>query len=261
MKLIKIGTIILLGSTAFAAACSGDGGEGTGGTGGTIGSGSGTGSGAGTSTGAGSGTGGSGAGGSVGTGGGGNTTCTAVVAGDLADPVKFFSGDSADSGTSTPGTGSIQHAGPEVADPDAQGAGEYPWVSLSYAFGAAEGDCGNISALSTITLDVTSVNAGSIRIGLSIPATPPAAEGGNCTGNDCSNHFSVTEAFTPGQTKTITLQADGSNLDHAWAGGVATFTPNNVLQIVVSALPDSAASPASDSIPAYDITIGNISAQ
>ncbi len=263
MKLIKIGTIILLGSTAFAA-CGGTGDGDTGGTGGegatpgTGGAGNDTGAGnTGNTTSTGAAT---GAGGTIGTGGGGNTACTTVAAGALADPVKFFGGDSTPKdGTETAGTGSLQYAGPEEVDPDAQGAGAYPWVSVSYAL-AEQNGCADLSGLTSISLDVTSANAASMRIGISIPSTTPVAEGGTCT-DGCSNHFVLAETFTAGQTKTITINADGSNLGPSWTPSTFTFTPNNVLQLVVNLLPDPDADPASDNIPAYDITVSNISAQ
>lgn len=201
--------------------------------GGTTGmpSGGGPGAGGGTISGAGGGT-------TSGSGGGTTATCTALAAGSYDTAEQWWAGSSDASGTAGADNKSI--SGPAIAGTDMWG-GPTGWANVSYAFGAA-GACVDASALTSISVDVTANVAGSYRIALKTEAT-----------NTTSNHYQVTDSFTMGETKTVTLNLDGSNLAPSWMPPDGTFDAAHLLQVVV--LPLGA---DESGLLAYDFAMANV---
>jgi hypothetical protein len=95
------------------------------------------------------------------------------------------------------------------------------WANVSYAFGPAS-ECRDASAATSISVDVTSEEAGPIRISLHTEASDAS-----------SNHFRVLETFAAGETKTITLNLDGSNLQSSWAPADAVWDPEHLIALIV----------------------------
>lgn len=254
MTNMKFKAWIVISSAAFSVACAeGNGsGAGTGGataTGGTaIASTGGTAStatgGAGTTT-AGGTTSTSGGSGSTDTGSGGSssstTSCTPVTTGPQDEAQQWWAGDS-EMDDAVVGEDNKSIADPTGIEGLDEWDGPTGWANISYNFGAG-GACVDATGASTVSIDVTSQNAGDIRIALQTEATEETA-----------NHFQQTVTFTAGETKTVTLNLDGSGLSESWQGETAgTWDPAHLMSVVVIPLETD-----ENGLAPYDIAADNV---
>src|SRR5690606_18763107 len=130
--------------------------------------------------------------------------------------------------------------GPAIAGLD-MWDGPTGWANVSYAFGAT-GACVDGSAATSVSVSVTGNVAGSYRIALVTQATLAS-----------SNHYQSTQTFTAGETKTVTLNLDGSNLTSSWQPPEGTFDRAHLLQVVVLPLTTDEAG-----LAAYDFSMDNV---
>lgn len=140
-----------------------------------------------------------------------------------------------------PGADNKSISGPAIAGVDEWG-GPSGWANVAYAFGAT---CVDASGLSSISVDVTANVAGQYRIALKTEASSTSA-----------NHYQITETFTMGETKTITLQLNASNLAPSWMPADGAFDAAHLLQVVVLPLGGD-----ESGLLAYDFGMSNVKAQ